>query len=59
MTPITLPTVAHVREAFAMDSLTSEHNRRLARFVCQENVFRFHQKLTTESDKVEREMLAR
>jgi hypothetical protein len=42
-----------------MDRPTAEHNRRLAQFVCHENMARFRRKLTTESDEAECAMLVR
>ncbi len=43
--------------AFPMNGPVSEHQERLERFVCLENVARFRRLLTTESDEAERDLL--
>jgi hypothetical protein len=40
-----------------MNGRASEHQERLERFVCRENVARFRRMLATESDEAERDML--
>jgi len=42
-----------------MNGPASEHQERLGRFVCRENVARFRRLLTTESDEAERDMLCK
>ena len=40
-----------------MNGPASEHQERLERFVCRENVAHFRRLLTTESDEAERDLL--
>nr|WP_294563852.1 hypothetical protein [uncultured Rhodopila sp.] len=51
------PTTTRARRAFPMNGPASEHQERLERFVCRENVARFRRLLTTESDEAERDLL--